>query len=207
MPAPWRPHAGSPAASTSWSRIIARASCGASGSTTPGSARPIRASSTARSPATARPVPSADLPAYAPVVHATSGFDLANLAYQAGRQRPDYCGVYVADVVCRHLRVRRHRLGAAPAPCDRQGPAPRRLHAREHAEHHARRDAGRPVRGAATAGAADLRAGGDRRRLHLHGRGQRAHLPGHGQRRQAARTGSRIPALPSISTGAPTGAS
>jgi CoA:oxalate CoA-transferase len=43
--------------------------------------------------------PSADLPAYAPVVHATSGFDLANLAYQAGRQRPDYCGVYVADVV------------------------------------------------------------------------------------------------------------
>jgi len=43
--------------------------------------------------------PSADLPAYAPVIHASSGFDLANLAYQPGRQRPDYCGVYVADVV------------------------------------------------------------------------------------------------------------
>ena len=43
--------------------------------------------------------PSADLPAYAPVIHATSGFDLANLAYQQGRQRPDYCGVYVADVL------------------------------------------------------------------------------------------------------------
>ncbi len=43
--------------------------------------------------------PSADLPAYAPVIHATSGFDLANLAYQKGRPRPDYCGVYVADVL------------------------------------------------------------------------------------------------------------
>jgi CoA:oxalate CoA-transferase len=43
--------------------------------------------------------PSSDTPAYAPVIHATSGFDLANLAYQQGRQRPDYCGVYVADVL------------------------------------------------------------------------------------------------------------
>jgi CoA:oxalate CoA-transferase len=43
--------------------------------------------------------PSADIPAYAPVVHASSGFDLANLAYQQGRQRPDHCGVYVADVL------------------------------------------------------------------------------------------------------------
>ena len=43
--------------------------------------------------------PSADLPAYAPVIHASSGYDLANLAYQRGRKRPDFCGVYVADVV------------------------------------------------------------------------------------------------------------
>ena len=43
--------------------------------------------------------PSADVPAYAPVIHASSGFDLANLAYQRGRQRPDFCGVYVADVM------------------------------------------------------------------------------------------------------------
>jgi crotonobetainyl-CoA:carnitine CoA-transferase CaiB-like acyl-CoA transferase len=43
--------------------------------------------------------PSADIPAYAPVIHASSGFDLATLAYQPGRQRPDYCGVYVADVL------------------------------------------------------------------------------------------------------------
>ena len=43
--------------------------------------------------------PSADTPAYAPVIHATSGYDLAHLAYQRSRSRPDYCGIYVADVV------------------------------------------------------------------------------------------------------------
>lgn len=43
--------------------------------------------------------PSAELAAYAPVIHASSGFDLANLAHQPGRTRPDNCGVYVADVV------------------------------------------------------------------------------------------------------------
>jgi CoA:oxalate CoA-transferase len=43
--------------------------------------------------------PSADIPAYAPVIHASSGFDLATLAYQPGRRRPDYCGVYIADVL------------------------------------------------------------------------------------------------------------
>jgi crotonobetainyl-CoA:carnitine CoA-transferase CaiB-like acyl-CoA transferase len=43
--------------------------------------------------------PSSDLPAYAPVIHATSGYDLAHLAYQKGRSTPDYCGIYVADVI------------------------------------------------------------------------------------------------------------
>jgi len=43
--------------------------------------------------------PSADRAAYAPMIHAASGFDLANMSYQDGRERPDYCGVYVADVV------------------------------------------------------------------------------------------------------------
>ncbi len=43
--------------------------------------------------------PSAELAAYAPVIHASSGFDLANLAHQPERTRPDNCGVYVADVV------------------------------------------------------------------------------------------------------------
>ena len=43
--------------------------------------------------------PSAGLPAYAPVIHASSGFDLAHLAYQGGGRRPDYCGIYIADVL------------------------------------------------------------------------------------------------------------
>ena len=41
--------------------------------------------------------PSAGLPAYAPVIHAASGYDLAHLAYQEGERRPDYCGIYIAD--------------------------------------------------------------------------------------------------------------
>lgn len=43
--------------------------------------------------------PSAHLPAYAPVVHAASGYDLAHLAYQDERDKPDMSGIYVADVM------------------------------------------------------------------------------------------------------------
>jgi crotonobetainyl-CoA:carnitine CoA-transferase CaiB-like acyl-CoA transferase len=43
--------------------------------------------------------PSAELPAYAPVIHAASGYDMAHLSYQPGRHRPDCCGVYHADVL------------------------------------------------------------------------------------------------------------
>jgi CoA:oxalate CoA-transferase len=43
--------------------------------------------------------PSSGLPAYAPVIHAASGYDLAHLAYQDGERRPDYCGIYIADVL------------------------------------------------------------------------------------------------------------
>jgi crotonobetainyl-CoA:carnitine CoA-transferase CaiB-like acyl-CoA transferase len=43
--------------------------------------------------------PSAGLPAYAPVIHASSGYDLAHLAYQPEPRRPDYCGIYIADVL------------------------------------------------------------------------------------------------------------
>jgi crotonobetainyl-CoA:carnitine CoA-transferase CaiB-like acyl-CoA transferase len=43
--------------------------------------------------------PSAELPAYAPVIHAASGYDMAHLSYQPGRSRPDYCGIYQADVL------------------------------------------------------------------------------------------------------------
>ena len=43
--------------------------------------------------------PSAELPAYAPVIHAASGYEMAHLAYQPGRSRADYCGIYHADVL------------------------------------------------------------------------------------------------------------
>jgi len=42
--------------------------------------------------------PSSELAAYAPVIHAASGYEMAHLAYQPGRSRPDYCGIYHADV-------------------------------------------------------------------------------------------------------------
>ena len=43
--------------------------------------------------------PGSEKPAYAPVVHAASGYDLAHMAYQEGRDRPDFCGIFHADVV------------------------------------------------------------------------------------------------------------
>lgn len=43
--------------------------------------------------------PSSGMAAYAPVIHAAAGYDLAHLAYQDDRRRPDYCGIYVADVL------------------------------------------------------------------------------------------------------------
>jgi crotonobetainyl-CoA:carnitine CoA-transferase CaiB-like acyl-CoA transferase len=43
--------------------------------------------------------PSAELPAYAPVIHASSGYDLAQIAHQEETRRPDYCGIFVADVL------------------------------------------------------------------------------------------------------------
>jgi crotonobetainyl-CoA:carnitine CoA-transferase CaiB-like acyl-CoA transferase len=43
--------------------------------------------------------PSAELPAYAPVIHAASGYDMAHLSYQPGRSRPDNSGIYHADVL------------------------------------------------------------------------------------------------------------
>jgi CoA:oxalate CoA-transferase len=43
--------------------------------------------------------PSAELPAYAPVIHASSGYDLAQIAHQEETRRPDYCGIFIADVL------------------------------------------------------------------------------------------------------------
>jgi crotonobetainyl-CoA:carnitine CoA-transferase CaiB-like acyl-CoA transferase len=43
--------------------------------------------------------PSAALPAYAPVIHASSGYDLAQIAHQQETRPPDYCGIFIADVL------------------------------------------------------------------------------------------------------------
>jgi CoA:oxalate CoA-transferase len=43
--------------------------------------------------------PSAGRPAYAPVIHAASGYDLAQIAHQVEPRRPDYCGIFIADVL------------------------------------------------------------------------------------------------------------
>jgi crotonobetainyl-CoA:carnitine CoA-transferase CaiB-like acyl-CoA transferase len=43
--------------------------------------------------------PKAHYPAYAPVIHAASGFDLVNLAYQDGAPRPATSGIFIADVL------------------------------------------------------------------------------------------------------------
>src|SRR5215467_13026037 len=41
--------------------------------------------------------PAAGRPAYAPVIHASTGYDRAHLYYQQGRERLDNCGIFVAD--------------------------------------------------------------------------------------------------------------
>ena len=41
--------------------------------------------------------PASGRPAYAPVIHASTGYDMAHLFYQQGRERPDNCGIFVAD--------------------------------------------------------------------------------------------------------------
>jgi crotonobetainyl-CoA:carnitine CoA-transferase CaiB-like acyl-CoA transferase len=41
--------------------------------------------------------PGAGRPAYAPVIHASTGYDMAHISQQDGRQRPDNCAIFVAD--------------------------------------------------------------------------------------------------------------
>ncbi|TNE34707.1 MAG: CoA transferase [Alphaproteobacteria bacterium] len=43
--------------------------------------------------------PSATAPAYAPVIHASSGLELANQQYQRGSDRPANNGIFIADVL------------------------------------------------------------------------------------------------------------
>jgi crotonobetainyl-CoA:carnitine CoA-transferase CaiB-like acyl-CoA transferase len=61
----------------------------------------------------------ATLPAYAPIMHAACGYEMANLGYQAGLERPLKSGVFIADVLSGSLAfggisaalVRRERTG------------------------------------------------------------------------------------------------
>jgi CoA:oxalate CoA-transferase len=43
--------------------------------------------------------PMAHAPAYAPVIHAASGYDLAHMSYQHGTDRPANNGIFIADVL------------------------------------------------------------------------------------------------------------
>ena len=125
--------------------------------------------------------PSAALPAYAPVIHASSGYDMAHLAYQGVERRPDYCGIYIADVL-----TGTYAFGAIMAALYQRretgdGPDDRHFDARKHAEPDAERDTGCAVSGDA-AGTAVLRADRDRRRLCQSVDRQRAHIPESGRR-------------------------
>jgi crotonobetainyl-CoA:carnitine CoA-transferase CaiB-like acyl-CoA transferase len=63
--------------------------------------------------------PDADRPAYAPIVHAACGYDLANLAYQDGLERPLRTGLFIADVLAGALAF--GAVGAALARRARSG--------------------------------------------------------------------------------------
>ena len=43
--------------------------------------------------------PRSSEPAYAPIVHAASGYELAHMSYQEDAKRPDRCGIFTADVL------------------------------------------------------------------------------------------------------------
>ncbi len=101
--------------------------------------------------------PSAELPAYAPVIHAASGYDMAHLSYQPGRSRPDYCGIYHADVLTGVYALRRHLGGAVPASKQRERSAHRRFDAGIDAQPDLERIAVVAIRGEATR-TADVRA-------------------------------------------------
>jgi crotonobetainyl-CoA:carnitine CoA-transferase CaiB-like acyl-CoA transferase len=72
--------------------------------------------------------PKAHHPAYAPVIHAASGFDMVNLHYQDEAPRPATSGIFIADVL-----GGTHAFGAIQAALnaseDRSRPVYRRLDA------------------------------------------------------------------------------
>ena len=95
--------------------------------------------------------PSAELPAYAPVIHAASGYEMAHLAYQPGPPRPDFCGIYHADVLTGVYAFGAISARAVSAHRHAVGPAYRCVDAGIHAQPDAERSAVVAVRGATDA--------------------------------------------------------
>ncbi len=149
--------------------------------------------------------PSAELPAYAPVIHAASGYEMAHLAYQPGRSRPDFCGIYHADVL-----TGVYAFGAISAALfqrhgTRNGPAYRCVDAGIDAEPDAERSAVGAVRGA-TEPASDVRTDRNHGRIRHGCRRQRKNLsePVAGDR--SSRVDQRTRALRNMPTAVPIGA-
>ena len=148
--------------------------------------------------------PSADLPAYAPVIHAASGYDLAHLAYQKGRTSPDNCGIYVADVLAGTYAFGAI-LGAPPAPRNGQGQLIDVSMLESMLTLTLTETPGGAVRGAA----APAGRSSDRWRPPTATSAWRWPASGRSRawrQRPAGRTGSPTRASPNTSTGAPTGA-
>ena len=134
--------------------------------------------------------PSAELPAYAPVIHAASGYEMAHLAYQPGRTRPDYCGIYHADVLTGVYAFGAISAALYQRTVNRQGPAHRRLDAGIDAEPDPERSAVVAIRGEADA-AADVRSDRNLGRI-CHGRDrQREDLPEPDEGDRSSRMGER----------------
>ena len=134
--------------------------------------------------------PSAELPAYAPVIHAASGYDMAHLAYQPGRERPDYCGIYHADVFAGTYAFGAISAALYQRTLDQCRPAHRRLDAGGDVDADLERGAVVAVHGAAAV-AADVRADRNLRRLCHAGDRQREDVPGTGQGDRPSRMGQR----------------
>ena len=136
--------------------------------------------------------PSAELPAYAPVIHAASGYDLAQIAYQGETRRPDYCGIYIADVL-----TGTYAFGAImTALYQRQATGAGQMIDVSMLESMLTPDLERDPVGAVPGGrrpAADLRPGRDQGRLHQPVGRQRAHVSEPGRRVRPSRHGSTDP--------------
>ena len=149
--------------------------------------------------------PSAELPAYAPVIHASSGYDLAQIAHQEEAAAPGLLRHLHRRRADRHLCLWRDHDRPLPAPADRRGPDDRRVDARKHADPDLERNPGGTVSGDA-ARPADLWPDRDQGRLHHAGDRQRAQHSKTSPPPAAIPAGSPTRALPATAIGAGIGA-